>query len=847
MKKRRISICLCLVVALLLCGCRSTDYEKAVSLFESGKYDEAETAFSALNDYKDSADYLADIPYQKALLLFKSAQYDLARDAFSALADYKDSADYVKQCNYELAKALFEAKDYDAAEEAFSALSGYADAADYLADIPYQRAQQLLAQGDYAAAERAFALLDDYKDSKKMVKETKYQAGLSALEAQDFDTAERLFEELGDYRDSAYMINDVRNTRTYTQAEQALSDGQYDEAIALFQSLGSFEDSSVRAVEALEAKNDSIYSEAEELLAEKNYDAAVECFLSLGDYRDSADRANQAVETKCEEGYAAAEALLAEEEYYAALAAFEALGDYRDSLERVEKIKDTIVQSFHVEDIRITRYEYDEEGAWSNYECYNAILETDVQTPFIAIVVHLNEQGEQIGHDVVPMIDGEGTIAIYVDTEVETGPESKLQIIGYIAGIEADPNDYSIALDEDRSEYDDWDFDNTTSCHAYWNIKSSEEATGILLCSVVIPETNESYISTLILADGEGELYDYISDLPYEERDFAYEIKPLLFCKVIPINMDDCTVLEPYHVNVENYTNFNFYCGTISYELSGVPDSIVISTRQQTASPSTQGVDSRVYTEGSILEDGVFPISVYDSVDTEYISSDESLPEYIFNVEGYLPWQAYDDPISGEYYIYSAFDENGYFITPDSFPNSEYKLFLFQDGTVRTAWESDITWEKDEQNLIIAGIKGEIIADGVIVLHNEYETICLAKLDADLSVIPNPVGNNTNAPQDRESTKTITVVVVHKDGSKKEYTITTTSDTLRAAMEQENLLQGSSSEYGLFIETVDGETADSANQEWWAITKDGAMVETGVDDIMISDGERYEITLTVGW
>lgn len=106
---------------------------------------------------------------------------------------------------------------------------------------------------------------------------------------------------------------------------------------------------------------------------------------------------------------------------------------------------------------------------------------------------------------------------------------------------------------------------------------------------------------------------------------------------------------------------------------------------------------------------------------------------------------------------------------------------------------------------------------------------------------------NVTRPQAQAGSKTITVEVVHKDESRKEFTITTNAENLRGALDQENLVQGSESEYGLFIETVDGETADSANQEWWAVTKDGTMTETGVEGIMIADGEHYELTLTVGW
>ena len=47
--------------------------------------------------------------------------------------------------------------------------------------------------------------------------------------------------------------------------------------------------------------------------------------------------------------------------------------------------------------------------------------------------------------------------------------------------------------------------------------------------------------------------------------------------------------------------------------------------------------------------------------------------------------------------------------------------------------------------------------------------------------------------------------------------------------------------------TVDGESADSAKQEWWCFSKDGEMLSTGIDGTHIADGESYEITLTVAY
>lgn len=97
------------------------------------------------------------------------------------------------------------------------------------------------------------------------------------------------------------------------------------------------------------------------------------------------------------------------------------------------------------------------------------------------------------------------------------------------------------------------------------------------------------------------------------------------------------------------------------------------------------------------------------------------------------------------------------------------------------------------------------------------------------------------------SAKTIALQVVHKDGSKKDFTITTEAENLRATLEQEKLVEGEESEFGLFVKTVDGETVNDADQEWWCLTKGGEMWNNGVDTTEISDGDAYEFTFTVGY
>lgn len=102
-------------------------------------------------------------------------------------------------------------------------------------------------------------------------------------------------------------------------------------------------------------------------------------------------------------------------------------------------------------------------------------------------------------------------------------------------------------------------------------------------------------------------------------------------------------------------------------------------------------------------------------------------------------------------------------------------------------------------------------------------------------------------PQGVEGGKHIDVAVIHADGSTKDFLIDTDSENLRGALEQENLIEGEDSSYGLYVTTVDGESADDSQQQWWCFTKDGEMLPTGVDDTMIQDGDHYEITFTTGW
>lgn len=102
-------------------------------------------------------------------------------------------------------------------------------------------------------------------------------------------------------------------------------------------------------------------------------------------------------------------------------------------------------------------------------------------------------------------------------------------------------------------------------------------------------------------------------------------------------------------------------------------------------------------------------------------------------------------------------------------------------------------------------------------------------------------------PTGTEGAKSFTLEVVLADGSSTEHKVSTDAEFVGEALLAEGLIAGDSGDYGLFITTVAGVTANSANQEWWCLTVNGAEWMYGIDQTPVTDGGHYELTLMVGW
>ena len=99
-------------------------------------------------------------------------------------------------------------------------------------------------------------------------------------------------------------------------------------------------------------------------------------------------------------------------------------------------------------------------------------------------------------------------------------------------------------------------------------------------------------------------------------------------------------------------------------------------------------------------------------------------------------------------------------------------------------------------------------------------------------------------PETQAGDKTVVVEVVHADGNSREFTCQTDEEYLGPLLLEEKLAEGEQGAYGLFITTVDGETAQDSLRQWWCITKGGERVDTGADATPIADGDHFELTMS---
>ena len=95
-----------------------------------------------------------------------------------------------------------------------------------------------------------------------------------------------------------------------------------------------------------------------------------------------------------------------------------------------------------------------------------------------------------------------------------------------------------------------------------------------------------------------------------------------------------------------------------------------------------------------------------------------------------------------------------------------------------------------------------------------------------------------------EGAHSFTLEITDADGKTVTATINTDEETVGAALLKLNIVQGEDSDYGLYVKTVNGITADyDKDQTYWSFYIDGEYAQTGVDMTAVNDGSTYKLAI----
>ena len=93
-----------------------------------------------------------------------------------------------------------------------------------------------------------------------------------------------------------------------------------------------------------------------------------------------------------------------------------------------------------------------------------------------------------------------------------------------------------------------------------------------------------------------------------------------------------------------------------------------------------------------------------------------------------------------------------------------------------------------------------------------------------------------------EGSKEFTLTVTDKDGNETQFEIHTDKEMVGEALQELNLIEGEEGEYGLFVKTVNGITADyDTDGVYWAFYVNGEYATSGVDVTQITEGDSYAL------
>ena len=130
----------------------------------------------------------------------------------------------------------------------------------------------------------------------------------------------------------------------------------------------------------------------------------------------------------------------------------------------------------------------------------------------------------------------------------------------------------------------------------------------------------------------------------------------------------------------------------------------------------------------------------------------------------------------------------------------------------------------------------------LIVAMALFTTGCAEKTETNST--PSNVQTNADVTVKGEGQTVFGFTVVYKDGNETHFEIHTDKQTVGQALLDCQLIEGEEGQYGLYVKTVNGITADyDVDATYWAFYVNGEYAMTGVDttDINVADHYMFKV------
>ena len=292
----------------------------------------------------------------------------------------------------------------------------------------------------------------------------------------------------------------------------------------------------------------------------------------------------------------------------------------------VALVSNLFASKLTVEDITISKWNI---SGYSDFGCYyEGTITSEHNKPFVAIIGQY--YGDQSPSGFAYVEDGKGVIEIYEETDEH--PSIKYRPLGYMDGKPVDISDIKVNYSD--SNYRDWSHAEVTGCDIKIDIDLNNSKNGLLVFDIIDETNNETERNVVaIVIDGKAQYSNY-AEMPYKSRGIDLSIVPKFFCESVAIKQADYEIKKAYSVNRIDELYFNGYEGEVTFSFPTFDDGFIIYSCELTDG-GQQKNRNIVNKYIAFLRNGECTLETYDAV---YEDDETQMPEYDFNIIGYIPW-----------------------------------------------------------------------------------------------------------------------------------------------------------------------------------------------------------------